>query len=68
VQRRKRAPGAGCDLCGRRAPLHRVVLAHARVAYVCDAHDDPSGEPVRKPSVTVKPVTSRLNPQRETLL
>jgi len=43
--------GAGCDLCGAQAPLHRVELAPgsktrlARVAYICDAHGDPSGDP-----------------------
>ena len=40
--------GAGCDLCGVRAPLHRVELSpasrkkRARVVYICDAHGDPS--------------------------
>ena len=63
----------GCDLCGRSAPLSRVVLAPggrktlARVAYVCDAHGDPSGPVLRAPAATLAPGSRPLSPQSESL-
>ena len=63
----------GCDLCGRSAPLSRVVLAPgtrerlARVAYVCDAHGDPSGPVLRAPASTLAPGSRPLSPQSESL-
>jgi len=65
--------GAGCDLCGAQAPLHRVELAPgsktrlARVAYICDAHGDPSGDPVAAPVTRMAPGTGRLRPQNDEL-
>lgn len=65
---------AGCDICGRLAPLERVVLDPGgktklpRAAYICDAHGDPSGAPVQAPMTRMAPGTSRLRPQEEGLL
>lgn len=67
------ARGAGCDLCGHRAPLRRVVLQEGdrqhlpRVAYICDAHGDPSGPVVQAPATRQAEGTTRLHPQAEEL-
>ena len=59
----------GCDLCGRPAPLSRVVLAAGsksrleRVAYVCDRHADAVGAPVPEPASRAMPGTSPARPQ-----
>jgi hypothetical protein len=67
--------GGGCDICGARVPLERVVLRELqraaaglqleRVAYVCDAHE--LGEVVRPPARTMAAGTTRLRPQQEEL-
>ena len=64
----------GCDLCGRSAPLSRIVLAAGdrrkleRVAYICDRHADVAGAPVPVPASRMMPGTSAKRPQQETLM
>lgn len=63
----------GCDLCGARGPLRRVMLAPggqkklARVAYICGAHGDPSGPVLRTPHTRRAEGTTNTRPQSETL-
>jgi len=63
----------GCDICGRSAPLSRVELVPGsreklpRVAYICDAHGDPSGPVLCAPSSTLAPGSRPLSPQSESL-
>jgi hypothetical protein len=63
----------GCDLCGRSAPLSRVVLAAGskskleRVVYMCDQHPGTAGAPVPVPAGRVMPGTSAVRLQDESL-
>jgi len=56
----------GCDLCGRVAPLSRIELAAgnreklARVAYVCDQHEEANRPPFVAPSAPLSPQAESL--------